>query len=57
MTYRTLPLKLLDRIKREIETIPLREGKVILNIEMNSGRGGTLNSYRFRRIEEDEVRL
>lgn len=57
MTYRTLPLKLLDRIKKEIETIPLLEGKVSLTLEFNSSTGGVLKNMEVKKFIHDQERL
>lgn len=57
MTYRTLPSKFLDRIKREIEQIPVHEGKVILTLEFSSGTGGILKEMEVKKFIHDRERL
>ncbi len=57
MKYRTLPAQLIERIKREIETIPLLEGKVSLTLEFNSSTGGLLKEMEVKKFFHDRERL
>ena len=51
-----IPPKMLDRIKRELESLPVVLGKVTLTLEFNCGTGGTLGSLKVKKYSEDEIR-
>ncbi len=52
----SIPPKMLDRIKRELESLPAVVGKVSLTLEFNCGIGGTLGSLKVKKYSEDEIR-
>lgn len=57
MKYRILPQPFLDRIKAEIETIPVLKGKVCLTLEFSSDTSGTLTVMEVKRFSQDQVRI
>lgn len=57
MKYRTLPQPFLDRIKAEIETIPVLKGKVSLTLEFSSDTSGMLTVMEVKRFSQDQVRI
>lgn len=52
----TIPPKFLDRIRKELESLPAVAGKVSLTLEFNCGTGGILGSLKVKKYSEDEMR-
>lgn len=48
--------RFMDRIKKELETIPQVIGKVTLTLEFNCSTGGVLGSLKVKKYSEDEIR-
>lgn len=56
MTYQTLSDKIWRRIRREIETFPVLEGKISLTLEFNYGTGGVLKEMDVKKFIHDRER-
>lgn len=56
MTWAILPEKFLRRVQRELTQIPAVQGKTILTFEIGCGTGGIVNTFKVKRVTEDEER-
>lgn len=45
-----------QRVLKELDALPLAQGKATLTIEVNCGTGGTVSSMKVKTITEFEVR-
>ena len=57
MKYRTLPPQFLDRIKSELESIPVIKGKVCLTMEFSSDTAGVLKEMEVKKFIQDRKRI
>lgn len=51
-----LPDKYRARVLKELDALPLVQGKATLTIEVNCGTGGNVSSMKVKTITECEVR-
>jgi hypothetical protein len=57
MMYRKLPPEWIERIKAELETIPVLKGKVFLTFEFNSDTAGQMNVMEVKKFSHDQLRI
>lgn len=51
-----LPEPFRRRVLKELDDLPLVQGKATLTIEVNCGTGGSISSMKVKTITESEVR-
>lgn len=51
-----LPAQYRARVLKELDALPLVQGKATLTIEINCGTGGSISSMKVKTITESEVR-
>jgi hypothetical protein len=51
-----LPDHYRKRVLKELDALPLAQGKATLTIEVNCGTGGSISSMKVKTITECEVR-
>lgn len=54
--FLSVPMDIMNRIEKELVTIPSIHGKVTLTCEFNCGTSGTLSSFKLKTYTEEEIR-